>query len=95
MRFQKLDISDDSSEMLVGNNVDMFSQFIWPLKTNRLNWSGFMQMFEKSGAGDCWPGKSSVTFLPMINMDPSHRTCINTTLHFVSKKIECYPCVEL
>lgn len=30
------------------------------------------------------PGKSSVMFLPMIDMNPSDMTCINSTLHFVS-----------
>jgi hypothetical protein len=30
------------------------------------------------------PGKSSVIFLPMIDMNPSDATCIYSTLHFIS-----------
>ena len=29
------------------------------------------------------PGKSSVTFLPMIDMDPTNMSCIYSTLKFV------------
>jgi hypothetical protein len=33
-----------------------------------------------------YPGKSSIVFLPMIDMNPNDPTCINSTLHFVSKE---------
>ena len=31
------------------------------------------------------PGKSSNFFLPMINLKPTHPTCIYSTLHFVAE----------
>ena len=31
-----------------------------------------------------YPGKSSVTFLPMINMNPSDATCVYSTLKFIT-----------
>ena len=32
------------------------------------------------------PGKSSIHFLPMIDMNPSDATCIFSTLNFVSEQ---------
>ena len=42
-------------------------------------WSGFMQMVHKGPH----PGKASVSFMPMIDRDPSDPTCILSTLIFV------------
>ncbi len=44
-------------------------------------WSGMMQFLHK---GD-HPGKASVIFLPMIDMNPSDATCIYSTLKFISE----------
>jgi len=43
------------------------------------NWSGLMQTIRKGSH----PGKSSVAFLPMIDMDPTNMSCIYSTLKFV------------
>ena len=43
-------------------------------------WSGTMQ-FVHHGE---YPGKSSVTFLPMIDMNPSDATCVYSTLKFIT-----------
>ena len=44
-------------------------------------WSGMMQFVHQ---GD-HPGKASVMFLPIIDMNPSDSTCIYSTLMFVSE----------
>ena len=36
------------------------------------------------------PGQASVMFLPMIDMNPSDLTCINSTLHFISEHARRY-----
>ncbi|KAL8571123.1 hypothetical protein ACOMHN_010584 [Nucella lapillus] len=60
--------------------LDLLWKVSWPLRSPRLGWSGMMQNI-CSGA---YPGKSSFTFLPMIDMDPTNMSCIFSTLHFVS-----------
>ena len=42
-------------------------------------WSGLMQLVHHGS----YPGKSSVLFLPMINMNPSDITCVYSTLKFI------------
>ena len=37
-----------------------------------------------------YPGKSTVTFLPMIDMDPSDNNCIYSTLKFVCRMARKY-----
>ena len=64
-------------------NLDLLWQTAWLFSSKenpRPNWSGFMQhatcsrnVFEKA----------SVTFLPIIDLNPSDEICINSTLHFV------------
>ena len=56
------------------------------LKRPRPAWNGFMQITHK---GD-HPGKSSIHFLPMIDMDPTNMTCIYSTLKFVCKQAGTY-----
>lgn len=51
---------------------------------SRPNWGGFMQNHLKRK----YPGKSSILFLPMIDMNASDITCINSALHFVCKHAE-------
>lgn len=60
--------------------------------TPRPAWLGFMQMVHH----DPHPGKSSVMFLPMMDMNPSDVTCILATLHFIcahAKKYNVTPVV--
>ena len=60
--------------------VDLLWKTSLCLRAPRPAWSGYMQLISD---GD-HPGKSSIMFLPMIDMNPSNMTCINSTLHFVS-----------
>jgi len=66
--------------------LDLLSVVVWPLKYPTPMWSGFMQMVHR---GD-YPGKSSVSFLPMIDLNASDMTCIYSTLHFVSNQAKRY-----
>ena len=47
----------------------------------RPSWSGMMQLAHQGRH----QRKSSVMFLPMIDMNPSDVTCVSSTLHFVSE----------
>ncbi len=58
------------------------------LKCERPGWNGLMQLIHKGRH----PGKASVMFLPMIDLNPSDMSCIYTTLHFVSAQAEKYHC---
>jgi len=49
--------------------------------TPRSSWSGLMQSVHQGRHQD----KSSVLFLPTIDMNPSDVTCVSSTLHFVSE----------
>ena len=42
-------------------------------------WSGMMQLVHRGNH----PGKSSVMFLPMIDMNPSDVTCVYSTLRYI------------
>ena len=37
-----------------------------------------------------YPGKSSVAFIPMTDLNPSDETCIYSTLHFVNDLVNRY-----
>ncbi len=55
-------------------------------KPERPGWLGMMQMMHKGQH----PGKASVLLLPMIDMNPSDMTCINSTLTFVCEQAKQY-----
>ena len=83
-----LEDNDSTTKDFEHGQFDLFSKIIWPLKPTRPSWSGFMQMFNKQET--TYPGKSSVTFLPMIDMSPSDMSCINSTLQFVCEQSSRY-----
>ncbi|KAK3092092.1 hypothetical protein FSP39_025112 [Pinctada imbricata] len=80
IKLREMDVDDDFWFAYLLCNV------LWPLRTPRISWSGFMQMF-RSGQ---YPGKSSTVFFPMIDLPPSDMTCIFSTLHFVCKEASKY-----
>lgn len=68
-------------------NLDLLWKLSQPLlKSPRPAWSGMMQVT----CNGPYPGKSSVFFLPMIDMDASDMTCIYSTLHFIAEQAERY-----
>ena len=76
LKFQQLQtvfVRDLTSE------VDLLWKACWLLCPNRSSWSGVMQAVHH---GD-FPGQSAVVFLPMIDLNPSDKTYIYSTLHYV------------
>ena len=61
-------------------------QCSWLLKPHRSLWNGYMQ----SAHDEEHPGKSSVVFMPMIDMKSTDYSCILSTLHFVSNQAQKY-----
>ena len=59
--------------------LDFLCSLVWPIRSPKPNWSGLMQTISKGSH----PGKSSVAFLPMIDMDPTNMSCVYSTLKFV------------
>ena len=68
------------------SKLDLLWQVSWLLNPRRPSWSGTMQWCHQGE----YPGKSSVIFLPMIDLDPSNVTCIHSTLDFVSRHAKKY-----
>jgi 5'-3' exonuclease len=66
--------------------VDLLWKTSLSVRLPRPAWSGYMQMVNN---GD-HPGQSSTMFLPMIDMNPSDMTCVNSTLHFVAEHAKRY-----
>jgi len=58
---------------------DLLWKLSWPLRSPRPAWSGFMQLVNRGEH----PGRSSVFFLPMIDLNPNDMSCIYSTLRFV------------
>ena len=56
------------------------------LRPKRPGWSGLMQMVQKGEH----PGQCSVLYLPMIDMDPSDLSCVNSTLSYISSHAKKY-----
>ena len=54
--------------------------------THRSLWNGYMQ----SAHDETHPGKSSVIFMPMIDMKSTDYSCILSTMHFVSNQAQKY-----
>ncbi len=67
-------------------NLDILWKSSLLLRSPRPSWSGMMQFVHH---GD-HPGKSTVIFLPIIDMNPSDTTCIYSTLSFVSENAKCH-----
>jgi hypothetical protein len=47
------------------NRADLLSKIVWTVRPSTPAWSGFMQLFQNGN----YPGKSSVTFMPMIDIN--------------------------
>lgn len=60
---------------------DQLTGILRPLKSPLPSWSGLMNMVMKG----TYPGKSNITFLPMIDLNPNDMTCIYSTLQYTSK----------
>ena len=66
----------------ITSNLNLLWKISLPLCPSRPGWSGTMQAICKGEH----PGKSSVHFLPMIDLDPTNMSCVYSTLLFVVKE---------
>lgn len=72
-------------ELTVTKNTDLTADIdlLWDisllLHPRRPAWSGMMQSVHRG----VHPGKSSILFLPMIDLDPSNMSCIFSTLNYL------------
>ena len=62
-------------------NLDVLWKTSLLFDTMRPAWAGMMQVIHQGNH----KGKSSITFLPMIDMNQSDVTCVSSTLKFVSE----------
>ena len=62
------------------SKVDMLWEMSLSLQSHRPSWGGMMQMVHKGSH----PGKSSVFFLPMIDLNPGDMSCVYSTLLYLS-----------
>ncbi len=60
--------------------IDLLWNISLSIKPQRPAWSGMMQMVHKEGNH---PGKSSMLFLPMLDMAPGDTTCLYSTMMYV------------
>ena len=83
MKFEKL---QELRKINTTWKLDILMKIMWPLKSPMAGWSGLMQMVCTGNN----PGLSNVTFLPMIDLNPSDMSCVYSTLKFVSKEASRY-----
>ena len=77
IKYEKLsEISKDDNS----RNTDTLWKLSCLLCPTAPAWNDIMQLVHHG----VYPGQSSITFLPMINMDPTNASCIYSTLHFVA-----------
>ena len=65
----------------VDAHIDLLWEMSFKYKSTTPNWSGMMHIIYENSEH---PGKSSVYFLPMIDMNSSDMTCIYSTLRYVA-----------
>ena len=75
-------------------NIDLLWEMSFLFtEASRPGWSGFMQVYRKGS----FPGKSEITLLPIINLNPNDNSCIYSTLLFIigqaKKTNTCSPCI--
>ena len=61
--------------------IDILWQMGYEFKKQQPSWSGFMQKY----LNGYHSGKATVTFLPIINLNPSNESCKYSTLVFVEQ----------
>lgn len=64
--------------------VDLLVNVSWSFESERPMWSGIMQSVN---IGD-HSGKTSITILPIVNLDPSRLDCVYSTLVYLAKQAE-------
>ena len=94
LRFNKIkDLShsfkDDVMHHFQEKTIDLVWQMAWHFKTRqspRPNWQGFMQTVAVPENSDNPFSKSTVKFLPIIDLNSSDETCLYSTLLFIQNE---------
>ena len=84
IKFRSIKDLSISSDIYKSRKVDLLWQMGYFLKKQQPHWSGFMQRHINSEH----PGKATVNFLPIINLNPSDESCIYSTLLFVEQQAQ-------
>ena len=94
----KLLIKLQSSVILPSNHIDNLRQASWYFRNSsnyRPSWSGYMQNISKGE----YPGQSKITYLPIIDLNPTKEKCIYSTLLFIQEQAKVLnivtPCITL
>ena len=66
--------------------LDLLWEVSWPLRSSRPAWMGFMQ----DVSHEEHPGVASITFFPMIDLNPSDMTCVYSTLCLICSQASKY-----
>ena len=77
IKFQSLE-----SSPICDRSVDLFWEMSFNFRQISPNWQGMMHILNSE---EQRPNKSSVVFLPMIDMNSGDYACIFSTLHYISK----------
>ena len=85
-----------SPVILPSNDIDNLWQaswYFWNSSNYRPNWSGYMQNISKGE----YPGQSKITYLPIIDLNPTKEKCIYSTLLFIQEQAKILnivtPCI--
>ena len=74
-----------SPVILPSNDIDNLWQASWYFRNSsnyRPNWSRYMQNISKGE----YPGQSKITYLPIIDLNPTKEKCIYSTLLFIQEQ---------
>ena len=81
MELSAMEVTDPTSY------IDVLWETSFLTRPTKPAWSGMMQTVHQSSSH---PGKSSVLFLPMIDMSSGDMSCIYSTLHYVCWQARLY-----
>ena len=70
----------------IASNLQLPCKISRALKPQQPGWSGLMQLIHKGNH----PGKSSVVFMPIVDMNPTDISCVYSTLKFVCDQAKNY-----
>ena len=76
VNFQPLPILDD-----IAHNIDILWEMSFRFAQPVPNWQGMVHVLQKDRE---FPGQSTIAFLPMVDMYPGDKTCILSTLLYIS-----------
>ena len=80
LKFQALTCLKSKTTVIQNSRIDyLWDSAVFFRQYERPNWSGYITNISRG----TYPGKSTIMFLPIIDLSPTDPTCIYTTLEFV------------